>query len=286
MSSAFQAVRRFEPLAVDWRRVCWDGGAFDSARRERTERVEGLIRLPSHLLLLTVSGGAEHLDVRADCGHRYRGADRAGAMSFVPAGCTRHLSMTGVRARWASLSLDPALLDDRATSALRALSNLHDPFLHQLLLALELAFRADGDIDRDYAAALTAAAARHVARRCLDRHDHDDGKHMARLSVWRMRRIEGYVEAQLHGPIRIGDLAAVVGLSEGHLHRAFRATTGMTPLAYLQQRRIERATALLTQDPALAILDLALQVGFTSPGHFARTFRRVKGVSPSRYLAG
>jgi AraC family transcriptional regulator len=74
----------------------------------------------------------------------------------------------------------------------------------------------------------------------------------------------------------------LVGVSAGHLHRAFRATAGVTPLDYINEKRIRRAAAMLVQEQ-VPITELALRVGFSSPGHFARTFRRVTGVSPSAY---
>jgi AraC-like DNA-binding protein len=79
--------------------------------------------------------------------------------------------------------------------------------------------------------------------------------------------------------IRISDLAELVGLSCGHLHRAFRATTGKTPLAFINERRIEQAMAMLAQDHA-SVAEVSLRCGFLSPSHFARLFRRSTGVSP------
>lgn len=283
MSAMPDAVRRVEPRALDWRSLDWSHGRFDSARREPTPRVEGEIRLPQHLLLLTVRGGAEALDVRSDCGHRYRGRDSAGAVSFVPAGCGRRLSMIRVQAHWASLTLDPQLFDAATSSALRAFTNRRDPLLQGLLSTLEQTFRRDHALDRDYLDALGVAAARHLAATARAASGDDLETRSSALPGWRVRRIADYVDAHLDRPIRIGDLAALVGLSEGHLHRAFRASLGLTPLAYVQQRRIERAMDELARHPETPLLDLALRVGFTSPGHFARTFRRIAGVSPSRY---
>jgi AraC-like DNA-binding protein len=53
-------------------------------------------------------------------------------------------------------------------------------------------------------------------------------------------------------------------------------------LTFINERRIQRAQQLLVSQ-SLAIGDLALQVGFLSPSHFARIFRRHVGLSPSEY---
>ena len=51
---------------------------------------------------------------------------------------------------------------------------------------------------------------------------------------------------QSRRPIRLRDLAARAGLSPYHFARAFRTSAGMTPRAFVEQRRIERAKHLLT----------------------------------------
>jgi AraC family transcriptional regulator len=57
---------------------------------------------------------------------------------------------------------------------------------------------------------------------------------------------------------------------------------GMTPLAYINDKRIRRAMHIIAQE-RISVAELALRVGFSSPGHFTRTFRKVAGVNPSRY---
>lgn len=102
------------------------------------------------------------------------------------------------------------------------------------------------------------------------------------LPGWRLRRIADYIDANLDGDIRIGDLAELIGLSPGHLHRAFRATVGKTPLEYVNERRVQRAMQILARETA-SVAETALRVGFQSPSHFARIFRRIAGVNPADY---
>jgi hypothetical protein len=74
--------RRVEPLSTQWRSYQRAGGAHDTARRSYTERVEGMICLPQHLILVTLKGGAEYQEVEASCGHRFVGSDHPGTVSF------------------------------------------------------------------------------------------------------------------------------------------------------------------------------------------------------------
>src|SRR5687767_9729593 len=109
MSAPASHIREITPRAGDWRHFAWDRGSFDAGRRPLTSHVEGTIQIPDHLLLLTVTGGADWLEVETDCGHRYVGADRAGAVSFMPAARARRFTLRNVRAGWATISLSPSL---------------------------------------------------------------------------------------------------------------------------------------------------------------------------------
>jgi AraC family transcriptional regulator len=275
-------VRRIEPRAQGWRTAAWHTGSFDTGRRRPTELVEGTIRLPEHLVLVTVSGGARRLEVAADCGHRYEGPDRAGAVSFVPSHCERRLRLVEVEAEWASIAISPALVDEVAGGdgaprriELATFTNVGDPFLARVVTALGQLFGADGSLDPLHGESATLALAHYLARRY--------GAPMRaamKLSPWQLRKVAEQVDAQLGDEIRIADLAAVAGLSVGYFHRAFRMTTGKTPLAFIQEARIRRAVAILAAEPT-SVGSLALRVGFTSPSHFSRIFRRVTGRSPA-----
>lgn len=105
-----------------------------------------------------------------------------------------------------------------------------------------------------------------------------------RLAPARLRRVCDLVEARLGDPLTLGDLAGAAGLSRHHFLRAFRATTGVTPCAYLLDRRIAAAKRLLAQgdDP---IATVAARCGFGGGASFAAAFRRITGVSPGRWRA-
>lgn len=278
-------VRMLEPRSEAWRSAAWGMGVFDTARRPFAALVEGRMRTPQHLLLVTLRGGARRLQVSTECGHRYDGADRAGAVSFVPAHCGRQLRMQGVRSEWASITFRPGALDAiLAEDALEIapFTNIEDPFLAGLVGELRRHLDEDGALDPLYAESMGLAAARYLARR-FGRPA--SAAPAAKLAPWQLRRIAALVEARLADEIRIAELADAVGLSPGHFHRAFRATTGKTPLAHVTEARIRRAIGIAATEP-LPVAALALRVGFASPSHFARLFRRVTGVAPSRIRRG
>lgn len=72
------------------------------------------------------------------------------------------------------------------------------------------------------------------------------------------------------------------GLAERTFKRRFTKATGIAPMAYVQQLRIEDAKRRLetTRD---AIDEIGWQVGYEDPAFFRRLFKRVTGVSPGSY---
>jgi len=84
-------------------------------------------------------------------------------------------------------------------------------------------------------------------------------------------------------PVSLAELAALSGVSRFQLLRGFAREVGITPHAYLVQRRVRLARRLLAagQTPAQA----AIQAGFADQSHMTRVFVRQVGVTPARYRA-
>lgn len=76
-------------------------------------------------------------------------------------------------------------------------------------------------------------------------------------------------------------LAGDAGLSRFQLLRAFARELGMTPHAYLVQRRLALARRLL--DAGQPIADAAAAAGFADQAHLTRAFRRSLGYTPAAY---
>lgn len=283
--------RRMDPPATDWRHLAWSSGSFDTGRRPPTPAAEGILRTPQHLVIVTLRGGAAHQEVRSSCGHRFAGPDRAGAVSFVPADCGRELKMSGIESVWASIALEPALLSEEALGDVapgphRSLdhatfSNAGDLFLRGVAQRFAHLDAVDGGLDPLWCEEMSLVMMRYLVSR-YGRMPAAAATRSWRLPPWRLRRIAEHVEANLENGLRIADLAREVGISAGYLHRAFRDSTGQTPLAFVNERRIRRAQDILEREP-VTMAEIALRIGFQSPSHFTRIFRATMGISPSRY---
>ena len=91
-----------------------------------------------------------------------------------------------------------------------------------------------------------------------------------------------YVEEKYPEQFPMANLAKVCCLSETHFRRLFQQIMHTSPLAYLQEVRIEKACSLLcrSEDP---ILTIAEKVGFCSVSNFNRQFMRFMKMTPSEY---
>ena len=108
------------------------------------------------------------------------------------------------------------------------------------------------------------------------------GARRQQLAPWQVARVVRFIDAHLSEKMTIAGLAALTRLSSGHFARAFRATVGESPHAYVIRRRIERAEEqiLSTKKP---LAEIALDCGFGDQAHMTRLFRRIVGVSPGAW---
>jgi AraC family transcriptional regulator len=97
-----------------------------------------------------------------------------------------------------------------------------------------------------------------------------------------LRRVIGFMHANMDKQIGLKDLADCAGLSLSHFSFRFRASTNQSPHQYMLRLRVERSKELLT-DHRLSVLDVGLEVGFRNQQHFATVFRNAVGVPPSVY---
>lgn len=116
---------------------------------------------------------------------------------------------------------------------------------------------------------------------------------LARLGVRRPGRDHGYPSSVRHAvrlidddsarPLSLGELAAAAGLSRFQLIRMFRRATGLTPHAYLIQRRVDDARQRILAGTGLA--EAAAIAGFADQSHMTRAFSARYGFTPGRLAA-
>jgi AraC family transcriptional regulator len=71
-------------------------------------------------------------------------------------------------------------------------------------------------------------------------------------------------------------------MSAFHFSRLFKKTTGFSPSQYLIRLRMAEARRLL-RETERSVIEIGLEVGYSSPSHFAQIFRREVGITPTDY---
>jgi len=89
-----------------------------------------------------------------------------------------------------------------------------------------------------------------------------------------------YTRTHLADVITLDGLAGAVSLSPYHFARSFRATTGMTPHAFVTEHRLMVARDRLLRGDT-SVTGIAVSVGFSNISHFRRLFRRRYGLTPA-----
>ncbi len=89
-----------------------------------------------------------------------------------------------------------------------------------------------------------------------------------------------HMERNLEDPLSIGDIARASGLSLRTMERLFRQHTGVSPVRYYQDVRLDRARGMITQTD-MSVLEISVACGFSSPDYFSRTYKRRFGLTPS-----
>jgi AraC family transcriptional regulator len=95
------------------------------------------------------------------------------------------------------------------------------------------------------------------------------------------RQIVEYIHAR-DGAVNLLDLMQLTGISERHLTRAFKQTTGQTISGYIGGVRLKKAIELLSGTNFL-VKDIAGMLGFRRAGAFCVAFARETGESPGEF---
>jgi AraC-like DNA-binding protein len=81
---------------------------------------------------------------------------------------------------------------------------------------------------------------------------------------------------------KVDDLAQAIDVSPAHLQKLFKTETGIPPIQFIKQIRLEKARELL-ETTFLRVQQIAFQVGINDQSYFDREFKKKYGVTPNQY---
>jgi YesN/AraC family two-component response regulator len=82
--------------------------------------------------------------------------------------------------------------------------------------------------------------------------------------------------------VDLQQVADAVGISRIHLSRLFTKTMGVSLMRYREELRVKKGEELL-ENSDMKIYEIADYLGYSSPEHFTRNFKRITGVPPKYF---
>lgn len=248
------------------------GLAWTTLRTRETQRG----RIPHPQVQMILDGRVTYR-----VGHRDRLVGTAGDLVFVPNDFELTLAREpGRYCNW----IVPAPMLARALGDLRGAAGGHAVIplvriaasdaerreLEGLLDDLARSFDAEGMPD---AMPLAAWLARALARSARI-------KRLSPTALARLRRLDAWLDVNLHGRVALADLCAVAGCGPRALQKLVAARFGLSPMGYVRQRRLALVREKLASERGTLVTDAALDVGLGHLGRIARTYRTMFGESP------
>ena len=110
--------------------------------------------------------------------------------------------------------------------------------------------------------------------------DHPEKNHIGDKFL---EKLIGLIEQHIDdAEYNIDQFSSDCGMSQAQLYRKIKAITGFTPFEFIKYTRLKKASRML-QDKDVRVNEIAYKVGFKDPSHFAKSFRKQFGKSPSDY---
>lgn len=101
-------------------------------------------------------------------------------------------------------------------------------------------------------------------------------------ALLRLGEALSHLERNIQQEVNLDELASIAHMSRRSFQRVFQAAMGVSPLTWLINQRIQRASAMLRHTDK-RITEIAFDVGFNDSNYFTRQFRKVTGCSPRTY---
>lgn len=168
-----------------------------------------------------------------------------------------------------------------ATPRLREISGKKDSVLARVLELLRIEVTSRESRGTLFVQGLAQALAAHLVRTYADAGS-TLFEQRGGLPAFKLHKVTDLMERHLDEEFDLARFAAAAALSEFHFSRLFKKATGFSPSRYFIRLRIAKACRLL-RETNRSVIDIGLDVGYSSPSHFAQVFRRETGAVPTDY---
>lgn len=100
-----------------------------------------------------------------------------------------------------------------------------------------------------------------------------------------VRRMITYIQEHYKETITLNTLCKAGGVGRTKCAKLFQNYTNTTPIEYVRHYRIAKSIELL-QNTDMSVTEIAYETGFSGASFFAKTFRRMTGISPGQIKKG
>jgi AraC-like DNA-binding protein len=91
-----------------------------------------------------------------------------------------------------------------------------------------------------------------------------------------------YIYRNIRNPISVYNLARYLCLDTSQVYRIFRKNTGLSPMQFITDLRIQKSCELLVKTD-LPVKEISEWMGFEYQSHFTKQFKKIMGMNPSEY---
>ncbi|MEN0049258.1 MAG: AraC family transcriptional regulator [Bacteroidota bacterium] len=94
--------------------------------------------------------------------------------------------------------------------------------------------------------------------------------------------VVSYIRENLNKPLSVAELSQKAYMSESNFHRVFKNELGSSPIEFINEERMKRATTLL-RNSRKKVKEICAECGYNSLSYFTRLFKRKYKTSPAAY---
>ena len=117
----------------------------------------------------------------------------------------------------------------------------------------------------------------------IERYTILDIKQMEEKEHLLCKKVEEYILENIKEQITLKDISKAVGYNESYLSRVFRKEFGLSPYAFLINKRVQKAKDKLLNNRRISLSELSNEVGFYDQSHFSKVFKRTFATTPNKY---
>lgn len=235
---------------------------------------------PHHVFVIHRRGDLSSMEIEFQNGPSGRTLPRVGDVWVIPAEHRYAALAQGAVVGFCEITVPVSVIGDRG---LTPRVGYQDTLLHRLVERLAGQVHQDGAAATLFRQSLAQTLQMHIADHYPAQHRPVHREHGDRgLDRHDQQIVIDYLHSELDSRIDLDALAATVGMTAASFLPAFSTAFGTTPHQYLIEQRIERAKVLLSATVA-SVTHISAILGFSSPSHFATTFKQRVGVTPTMY---